>query len=110
TGRIGRELPMDNIRKGIEAAAKGLARSPEQGIKSATAILTSDTREKVATTVIDINGETITLGAMSKGAGMIQPNMATMLAFITTDAQIAKPLLHKLLQEAVDDSFNAITV
>lgn len=110
TGRIGRLLPMANMSTGIAAAAQTLGRKPAQGDRAADAILTSDTRRKVATVTFEIGGQTLTVAGMAKGAGMIQPNMATMLAFIGTDAQVPKPLLQKCLKQAVAGTFNALTV
>lgn len=110
TGRIGRLLPMDRILSGIETVAASLSSTSEAGRAAAKAILTSDTQPKTATARFDWKGKTVTLAGMAKGAGMIEPNMATMLAFLATDAEVAKPLLQDLLAVAVKTSFNAITV
>lgn len=110
TGRIGVHLPMTSIEKGIKFAAQFLSNKSDEGLNAARAILTSDTREKLATARFSIAGKEITISGIAKGAGMIQPNMATMLAFIATDAAIEQSLLQTLLSEAVDSSFNAITV
>lgn len=110
TGRIGMHLPMPAIEKGIRFAGQFLSTEKDEGLNVAKAILTSDTREKVATAHFQANGKTVTVAGIAKGAGMIQPNMATMLAFISTDAAIEKSLLQQLLVDAVDSSFNAITV
>lgn len=110
TGRIGERLPMDKLAAGIAAATERLARSDEEGRRAAQAILTSDTRPKSVTARFEWNGETVTVAGIAKGAGMIQPNMATMLAFLTTDADVAREELQELLAEAVDLTFNRITV
>lgn len=110
TGRIGVHLPMASIEKGIRFAAQFLSDKSEEGLNAAKAILTSDTREKLATARFTVGGKEVTISGIAKGAGMIQPNMATMLAFIATDAVVEKSLLQALLSEAVDSSFNAITV
>jgi glutamate N-acetyltransferase/amino-acid N-acetyltransferase len=110
TGRIGRVLPMNRIRGGIEVAVSQLGTEPAHGLAAADAILTSDTRRKVVGVEVRTNEGIIRIGGMAKGAGMIEPGMATMLAFITTDAKIAPERLQRLLQSSVDASFNAITV
>ncbi|WP_269537231.1 bifunctional glutamate N-acetyltransferase/amino-acid acetyltransferase ArgJ [Cerasicoccus fimbriatus] len=110
TGRIGRQMPMTNLRKGIAEAGSALEDSAAQSEKAAYAILTSDTKPKTVTTRFDWQGQTITVSGMGKGAGMIEPNMATMLAFVTTDAAVAKPLLQQVLSTANKTSFNQITV
>lgn len=110
TGRIGRHLPMEQLLGGIEAAGKVLAETAEQGLNAAWAILTSDTKPKVVTAQFELDGKTITVAGMGKGAGMIEPNMATMLAFIGTDIEIPQPLLQKALGYANARSFNTITI
>lgn len=110
TGRIGRALPMSRLLPAIEKAAKTLDDSATQRKNAALAILTSDTRPKTVTAKIEIAGKTVTLAAMAKGAGMIEPNMATMLAFITTDAAISARNLQACLRRANASTFNAITV
>ncbi len=110
TGRIGRALPISTISKGISRAAQCLGREPVHGLAAADAILTSDTRRKVVALEIETPAGTIRIGGIAKGAGMIEPNMATMLAFITTDAKIPTTLLQKALHKAVHPTFNAITV
>lgn len=106
TGVIGQELPMTKIKKGIFGLAK-LEGAPE---KFHEAILTTDTRTKEIVVEEIINGEKITMAGVAKGSGMIHPNMATMLAFITTDACIEKELLQDLLKKVTDQTFNQITV
>lgn len=110
TGRIGRQLPMPQLLEGIAAAGKALAPSVEQSLNAAWAILTSDTRPKVVTAEFDWQGKTITVAGMGKGAGMIEPNMATMLAFIATDASVPQAVLQQALSYANARSFNTITI
>ncbi len=110
TGRIGDFLPMPKITAGLERLCKTYSADSEQGRKAAEAILTSDTKSKTVTVTVALGSESITIAGIAKGAGMIQPNMATMLAFIATDAKISSDLLQKLLSAAVDESFNAISV
>jgi glutamate N-acetyltransferase/amino-acid N-acetyltransferase len=104
TGKIGNFLPMDRVSLGIAEAAGKLG---TDDLAAADAILTTDTRRKTAALSHDAGWR---LGGMAKGAGMISPDMATMLAFVTTDAVVAPDLLQKALAAAVNDSFNAITV
>ena len=109
TGVIGRRLPMDRIRAGIQAAAKAL--SPDGGEAAAKAILTTDTHEKRACVRLTVGGVPVTIAGMCKGAGMIEPNLATMLAFLTTDATVPNAeLLRAALKQAADKSFNRVTV
>jgi glutamate N-acetyltransferase / amino-acid N-acetyltransferase len=108
TGVIGVPLPMDKVRLGIASAARRLAR--EAGANAALAILTTDTRPKTTTVSLTLGGRPATIGAMAKGSGMIAPNMATLLAFFTTDAAVAPALLRRALVEAVGESLNRITV
>ncbi|SPE59185.1 Arginine biosynthesis bifunctional protein ArgJ (Includes: Glutamate N-acetyltransferase; Amino-acid acetyltransferase) [Verrucomicrobia bacterium] len=123
TGRIGLQLPMDNVRVGIIAAAIELGRSARHAAWAAEAIMTSDTRPKQVAVEIKLGGRSVRLGGMCKGAGMIQPGLsasgkrpparplhATMLCFITTDAAIEPRALQAALNEAVALSFNRITV
>src|SRR5215831_15432152 len=108
TGVIGVALPIDKIQQGLPAAFHALDTS--DGALAAQAIMTTDPFPKEAAARVGINGRDITIGGMAKGAGMIEPMMATMLGFVTTDAGVPKALLDRALREAVDDSFNAITV
>ena len=108
TGVIGRPLPMGKLSAGIKKAAGAL--SPEGGDEAAAAIMTTDTRPKSIAVELDVDGRPVRLGGMAKGSGMIAPNMATMLAFITTDAHLAPGLLQSCLVAAVERSFNRITV
>jgi glutamate N-acetyltransferase/amino-acid N-acetyltransferase len=109
TGTIGVKLPMKRVLKGIQMSDSSLT---EKGWHAAAAaILTTDTRTKEIALEFEIGrGEKITIGAMAKGSGMINPFMATMLAFVTTDAKINARLLHKALKQAVHNTFNMITV
>jgi glutamate N-acetyltransferase/amino-acid N-acetyltransferase len=106
TGVIGTKLPMDRIRSGIER----IDLSPDGGHDLARAIMTTDTVTKEIAVSIQINGENVIIGGVAKGAGMIHPDMATMLCFLTTDAAIDPDFLQTALQRAVDLSFNMITV
>jgi glutamate N-acetyltransferase / amino-acid N-acetyltransferase len=108
TGVIGVALPMEKVRAGITAAAAGLA--ADGGEAAARAIMTTDTRPKEALVEFSVDGHPARLGAMAKGAGMIAPNMATMLAFFTTDAAVEPRLLQRALREAVGASLNRVTV
>ena len=110
TGVIGMQLPIDRIEAGIEKLAKAKADTLDAGTQAAEAIMTTDTRSKQAAVEIDIKGVKVTLGGMCKGAGMIHPNMCTMLGFLTTDVNISKEMLQKALREDVVDSFNMISV
>jgi glutamate N-acetyltransferase/amino-acid N-acetyltransferase len=108
TGVIGRRLPMDRIAAGIQLAAGSLTR--HGGDAAAKAIMTTDTVDKQAAVRLVAGGEKVTIAGMCKGAGMICPNLATMLAYLTTDATIAPEHLHAALKAAVDKSFNRITI
>lgn len=110
TGRIGRKLPMEQIRDGIESAAQSLNEEAQSSLDAADAILTSDTRRKVATAQFEYEGKTVTVSGMAKGAGMIEPNMATMLAFVTTDAIANSDQLKNVLTLAVNQTFNRISI
>jgi glutamate N-acetyltransferase/amino-acid N-acetyltransferase len=108
TGVIGVRLPMEKLRAGIAAAFLRLSR--EGGPDAARAIMTTDTKPKQTVVEFASSGVTCRVGGMAKGAGMIAPNMATMLAFFTTDAAVAPTLLRRALVEAVGCSLNRITV
>ena len=108
TGVIGQPLPVAKIKAALPAAISNL--SADNWNKAAQAIMTTDTFAKGVSKVIVIDGQTITINGISKGAGMIQPNMATMLGFIATDAKISQDLLQSCLALAVEQSFNRITV
>jgi glutamate N-acetyltransferase/amino-acid N-acetyltransferase len=108
TGVIGRYLPMDAVKAGIVSASGAL--SADHGIDAAKAIMTTDTRPKTAQKEIELGGRTIRIGGMSKGSGMIHPNMATLLAYITTDAAVEPGLMSKVVKPVADRSFNQVTV
>ncbi len=110
TGVIGEPLPLEPILSGIPALCDSLGYDAENGYAAASAIMTTDTRLKqiAAETVID--GVKVKIGGMSKGSGMIQPNMATMLCFVTTDATISSEALQTLLKRVADRTFNMISV
>lgn len=110
TGIIGRHLPMPKIENGILAAATLLADTPTAFDDVAQAILTTDTRIKTATRQIEIDGTTIRLTGVAKGAAMIGPNMATMLAFVCTDAAVSSADLAVMARRAAEQTFNCISV
>lgn len=110
TGVIGNQLPLDRILAGVERLAAEKTDTKEAGAMAAEAILTTDTKSKQAAVQIELGGKTVTIGGMSKGSGMIHPNMCTMLGFITTDIAISKELLQEALSEDVVDTFNMISV
>ena len=110
TGVIGMQLPMQKLVDGIQVLAGKKAEGLQSGHDAALAIMTTDTVEKEMAVEIEIGGKTVTIGGMSKGSGMIHPNMCTMLAFITTDAAITKEALQKALSEDVEDTSNMISV
>ena len=108
TGVIGRPLPMTKLAAGIKKVAAALG--PDGGADAATAILTTDTHPKSIAVEFELDGRPVRIGGMAKGAGMIAPNMATMLAFMTTDATVSSGLLQSRLSAAVGRSFHRITV
>ena len=108
TGIIGRPLPVDKIKRGIKSLAADLSGS--NGTNFAKAIMTTDTVYKEIAVEVDIKGKSVRIAGAVKGAGMINPNMATMLAFFTTDAAIEKKALNQAFKESIYDSFNRITV
>jgi glutamate N-acetyltransferase/amino-acid N-acetyltransferase len=108
TGVIGRTLPIDKISAAIPVAVKRLSDSALMSL--AKAILTTDKNRKVETAHISVGGKQVTITGLCKGAGMVHPNMATMLCFIMTDADIDKDALKTALKECVQDTFNVITV
>ena len=110
TGVIGMQLPIQKLVDGIQVLAGKKAEGLQSGHDAALAIMTTDTVEKEMAVEIEIGGKTVTIGGMSKGSGMIHPNMCTMLAFITTDAAITKEALQKALSEDVEDTYNMISV
>lgn len=110
TGVIGAQLPMQAILNGIKMLAEAKSAGVEAAQNAAEAIMTTDTVSKQVAVEFTMGGKTVHLGGMVKGSGMIHPNMATMLAFITTDAAISQELLHKALLGSVQKSFNMISV
>jgi glutamate N-acetyltransferase/amino-acid N-acetyltransferase len=108
TGVIGRPMPMDRVVRGIRAAV--LSMSPSAGGDVARAIMTTDTVAKVAEATFVAGAVTYTIGGTAKGAGMLHPDMATLLAFITTDAPIEAALLQPVLSRVTDSTFNCVTV
>ena len=110
TGVIGRRLPMDRLLAGLKEAAAQLARTPAAARAANEAVMTTDTKPKEAAVQVKIGGKTVTVGGMCKGSGMIEPNMATMLGFITTDAAVTPPMLRRALKLAIAASFNRVVV
>ena len=108
TGVIGVGLPIDKVSAGIKTAATQMARG--HGSDTALAIMTTDPFPKECAVTVRTSRGTFTVGGTAKGSGMIEPNMATMLGFLTTDAEVAPALLHRALTESAKDTFNAITV
>lgn len=108
TGVILEPLPVDRIAAGLPQALANL--KTDNWYNAAESIMTTDTQPKAASRTVTIQGKTITLTGISKGAGMIKPNMATMLGFLATDARVAQPVLEHLVKQAADKSFNCITI
>ena len=108
TGVIMETLPVDRIVAGLPAALADAA--PDHWLEAAQGIMTTDTLPKAASRQVQIGGKTVTVTGIAKGAGMIRPNMATMLGFVATDAVIAPALMQALVREAADQSFNRITI
>lgn len=108
TGVIGEKLPVDKLIAAMPAAISALASNAWES--AANGIMTTDTRPKATSRQIDIAGRTITVTGISKGAGMIKPNMATMLGYVATDANIAPAVLQTMLDQSADASFNRITI
>ena len=108
TGVIGKQLPMEKLNSGINEIVNYL--SEDGGLDAAEAILTTDLKKKAFAVKVKLSKGEVAIGGICKGSGMIMPNMATMLAFLATDASIEQSLLQKLLSSAVDNSFNKISV
>jgi glutamate N-acetyltransferase/amino-acid N-acetyltransferase len=108
TGVILEHLPMDRLTKGIETLAQQLGQA--DWLDAAQAIMTTDTQPKAASRQLVLRGQTVTITGISKGAGMIRPNMATMLGFVATDAGIDAALLQMLTAQIADQTFNAVTI
>lgn len=110
TGVIGMQLPVDKLVAGVKTMSTTLDGSIQAGTDASKAIMTTDTVNKEVAVSFEVSGKTVTLGGMSKGSGMIHPNMCTMLAFLTTDLAIEKALLQEAVSDVVKDTFNMITV
>lgn len=108
TGVIGKQLPMEIVRKGLAAIPAELSR--EGGNEAATAIMTTDLVAKQIAVQFEIEGKLVTISGMAKGSGMIHPNMATMIAVLTTDANISKEMLQRAFSASVNTSYNMISV
>ncbi|GAB3426965.1 bifunctional glutamate N-acetyltransferase/amino-acid acetyltransferase ArgJ [Massilia solisilvae] len=108
TGVILEPLPVEKIIAGLPAAVANL--KADNWFNAAESIMTTDTQPKAASATVTIGGHTVTMTGISKGAGMIRPNMATMLGFLAIDAKVAQPVLNELVKHAADDSFNCITI
>lgn len=110
TGIIGLDMPMDTIIKGINDTYKNLSNKREEAKNAAAGIITTDTFIKEMAVQLNVGGKVVKIGAMCKGSGMIHPNMATVLSFITTDLNISQGLLHKALLFSVKETYNMISV
>lgn len=110
TGVIGMKLPMDRVFAGVDKLCKTLSDTRSAAKDAEAAIMTTDTVPKEVAVTCEIGGKTVTIGAMSKGSGMIHPNMCTMLAYMCTDVSISKEMLTKAVKEDIPDTFNMITV
>ena len=110
TGVIGRPLPMDRLLAGMKKAAAALGRTAAHGLAAEKAVMTTDTRPKEACATATVGGRKVTVGGMAKGSGMIEPNMATMLGFLTTDAVVSSAMLRRALKLAIAKSFNSLVV
>ncbi len=110
TGVIGMQIPEDRIVGGVPKLAAGLKRGYEASERAAKAIMTTDTVHKMMAVEIELSGKKVTIGAMTKGSGMIHPNMCTMLCYISTDAAISCEMLQKALSASIVDSYNMISV
>ncbi|KAF3999681.1 bifunctional glutamate N-acetyltransferase/amino-acid acetyltransferase ArgJ [Glaciimonas immobilis] len=108
TGVILESLPLDRIQAGLPGALKNL--DADNWFNAAETIMTTDTQPKAASQTVIVAGKSVTMTGISKGAGMIKPNMATMLGFLAMDAKVAQPVLDQLVKHAADQSFNCITI
>ncbi|MES2073111.1 MAG: bifunctional glutamate N-acetyltransferase/amino-acid acetyltransferase ArgJ [Pseudomonadota bacterium] len=108
TGVILEPLPVDRLTAGLPKAIANL--KEDNWYQAAEAIMTTDTQPKAASSSVVINGQTVTMTGISKGAGMIKPNMATMLGYLAMDAKVAQPVLDHMVKQAADKSFNCITI
>ena len=110
TGVIGKQMPVDIVCAGVKKLAPLLSNSRDAAAVAERAIMTTDTKAKEVMVTVKLGGVDVTIGGMCKGAGMIHPNMGTMLSFLTTDAMISKKMLQKALSASVGDSYNMISV
>ncbi|MEA5083520.1 MAG: bifunctional ornithine acetyltransferase/N-acetylglutamate synthase [Lachnospiraceae bacterium] len=110
TGVIGATFPIETVKAGIAKTATSLGNTRADALLAAEAIMTTDTYSKEVAVEIEIGGKTVHIGGMAKGSGMIHPNMATMLGFITTDVAIEVDLLKKMLKEDVEKTYNMVSV
>lgn len=110
TGVIGMQLPLDRLKEGIGLLKDAKEASLQAGTEASKAIMTTDTVNKEIAVQTVIGGKMVTIGGMSKGSGMIHPNMCTMLAFVTTDAAISREMLQKCVSADVEDTYNMISV
>ena len=110
TGIIGAFLPITNVREGIGRAADALSGSARAGSDLAQAIMTTDTKPKMASCELNVNRVPVRIAGTAKGSGMIAPNMATMLAFVTTDANISSAALQRAMTQVTDRTFNKVTI
>ncbi len=110
TGVIGFQLPIDRIEAGVAELSQKLGDDAEHGTDASKAIMTTDTHKKECACTFEIDGKTVTVGGMSKGSGMIHPNMCTMLGYVTTDAAVDASVLQTAVSAIVDETFNMISV
>ena len=110
TGRIGEFMPMEKLKSGILSASEKLGNDDQSSENASRAIMTSDTRPKTVLVNVEFNGKKFSIAGMAKGAGMIEPNMATMLAFLVSDVSISQNFLKESLRMAANKTFNRITV
>ncbi len=110
TGVIGKQIPIDKIKAGIDKLVPMVEATEEAGTLYATAIMTTDTHKKEVAVSFELGGKTVTIGGCCKGSGMIHPNMCTMLGFVTTDVNISKEMLQKALSASIQDTFNMVSV
>lgn len=110
TGVIGVPLPMERVRGGLSGLPGALRRSPESDEAAARAIMTTDTFPKLAAVEVELAGAAVRVGGMAKGSGMIHPDLATLLAFLTTDANVSPEFLDNAFRQVIDRTFNAVTV
>ena len=108
TGVIGQQLPVEKVLDGVRRIVPNM--TVEQGTDAAWAIMTTDLVKKEVAYELELSGGTIRIGAMAKGSGMIHPNMATTLSYVTTDAKVSADLLQPMLRAAADKSFHMLTV